>query len=506
MPATILAMDIGTQGTKTILFDQEMRILATAFEASRLIQPSPGTVWQEAEDLYGAAVRTIREILAQPGVRPRDIAAISVDSQMAGIMGVSNSGEAVTYYDSWLDARCAPYMKTMREKAGRRVTEITGGPVTYTHGPKILWWKHEHPEVFAKIDKFVLPHGYVVGRMANLTGDDIYFDYTCLQYSGFGDNAHKAWSGELLELFDVPRKKFPRIVSPFEVVGGTSEAFAADTGLPTGIPIVAGGGDTSCSIFGSGLFDKDLLLDIAGTASVMCSVVDAFVPDTAYETLTMMRSPVDGLWYPLAYINGGGLCLKWLRDNITHGSYEALDAGCGAIPPGSDGLLFIPHFAGRVLPNNPDVKGSFVGLDWKHTDCHLFHAVMEGIAYEYRYYLEVLKKLYPQSKFETMYAAGGGAKSRIFNQIKADVLGVRTIPFTMSESALAGSAVIGGVGVGLFDGYRAPIQRVMQGGEPLHPDPAKHAAYAPFAEAYLQVIDALTPIYQGPVYAGGSTK
>lgn len=503
MAATILAMDIGTQGTKTILFDQDMRILASSFEASRLMQPSPGVAWQEAEDIYGAAVRTIRDILQQPGVVPGSIAAIGIDSQMAGIIGLSMAGEAVTYYDSWLDGRCAPYMKTMGERAGRRVTEITGGPVTYTHGPKILWWKNEHPEVYAKIDKFVLPHGYVVARMANLTGEELYFDHTCLQYSGFGDNLKKTWSDELLDMFDIPKSKMARIVSPFEVVGTTSAAFQAESGLPEGIPLVAGGGDTACSIFGSGLFDKNLLLDIAGTASVMCSVVDAFVPDTEYETLTMMRSPVDGQWFPLAYINGGGLCLRWLKDEITHSSYDALNAKSSQLPPGSDGLLFVPHFTGRVLPNNPNLKGSYLGLDWKHTDAHLFRAAMEGIAYEYSFYLDILKKLYPHNAFQTMYAAGGGAKSAVFNQIKADVLGVEVIPMTMSDSALAGSAVIAGVGCKLFSGYRTPIKRVMQGGEPLRPDSARHQAYQPYAKAYLDAIDTLTGLYKKPPYGTG---
>jgi xylulokinase len=496
MTHTILAIDIGTQMIKASLFDTDMRIIASAFEPSNLIQPSPGVVWQEADDLYGACVRTVREVLAQPGVDPKAISAIGVASQMAGIMGVADSGEAVTYYDSWLDTRCEPYMKRMRAHAGRKVTEITGGPITYTHGPKVLWWKHEYPEVYRKIGKFVLPHAYVVGRMAGLTGDAFYFDYTCLQYSGFGDNLSKTWSDELLSLFGVEREKFPRIISPFDVVGHVTAAFARETGLLSGIPVVAGGGDTACSIFGSGLFEPGLLFDIAGTASVMCSVVDHFIPDTEFETLTMMRSPVDGFWFPLAYINGGGMCLKWFRDQIAHTTYEALEADCPRIPPGSEGLLFVPHFAGRVLPNNPHVKGSFLGLDWKHTDAHLFRAIMEGIAYEYRYYLSALQTLYPQRRFHTLHTAGGGSKSTIFNQIKADVLGVNIKPVAISEAGLAGTAVIAGAGVNLFTDYQEPIRKAMAGDEPLMPDAARHAAYTPYAAAYLKAIEALTPLYR----------
>ena len=112
------------------------------------------------------------------------------------------------------------------------------------------------------------------------------------------------------------------------------------------------------------------MLDCAGTASVMCSVVDEFVPDTACETLTMMRSPVDGLWMPLAYINGGGLCVRWFRDSFTGEPADDL-SGAGSksrhAAGWQRGIICIPHFAGRVLPNNPYVKGSFIGLDWKHT-------------------------------------------------------------------------------------------------------------------------------------------
>jgi len=204
---------------------------------------------------------------------------------------------------------------------------------------------------------------------------------------------------------------------------------------------------------------------------------------------------VDGFWFPLAYINGGGLCLKWFRDQIAHTTYEALEADCPSIPPGSEGLLFVPHFAGRVLPNNPHVKGSFLGLDWKHTDAHLFRAIMEGIAYEYRYYLSALQALYPQRRFHTMHTAGGGSKSAVFNQIKADVLGVKVIPIVMSEAGLAGTAVIAGVGAKLFTDYQEPIRKAMTGGDSLTPDMAKHASYARYAQAYLQAIEVLTPLY-----------
>jgi len=238
------------------------------------------------------------------------------------------------------------------------------------------------------------------------------------------------------------------------------------------------------------------LLDCAGTASVMCSLVDDYVPDTQFETMTMMRSPVDGLWMPLAYINGGGLCLRWFRDEFGGGlSYIQLEELAGAVEAGSEGAVFIPHFSGRVLPNNPYVKGSFIGLDWKHTKGHLFKSIMEGIAYEYRFYLSVMQKLYPSSDFQKMYATGGGANSDAFNQIKSDVLGLEVVPLVMSDTALVGSAVIAGVGAKVFTDYKAPIQKSLKTRNSLHPNGVNHIAYEKYVAVYLETIEALTGVY-----------
>jgi len=499
----LIGIDIGTQGTKAILFDTRMSILAEAFEASRLVSPKPGVVWQEADEIYMSCVRTVAEVVGKSGIDPMRVAAIGIDGQMAGIMGVDRDGEASTYYDSWLDMRCGKYMQGMRERAGKRVVEVTGGPITYTHGPKILWWKNEHPEAYAKTCKFVLPHGYVAGKMTGLAGEEAVFDYTCIQYSGFGDNLKKEWSEELLALFDVDRSKMARIVSPFEVIGRTTREFAQLSGLVEGIPVVAGAGDTAASVFGSGMFESGTILDCAGTASVFCCVVDSFQADVENQTMTMMRSPVDGIFMPLSYINGGGLCVRWFRDELSGkpaASYDTLEAEAREIAAGSEGLLFVPHFGGRVLPNNPYVKGSFVGLDWKHTRGHMYRSVMEGIAYEYAYYFSVLKKLYPDTSFTRMYAIGGGAKSDLFNAVKSDVLGIPVTTYRMGDTALTGSAVIAGFGAGVLDDYKQPVLQVARTGKSFEPDMQRHKLYQKYAEQYLNVIDALGKVYQSEIY------
>jgi xylulokinase len=187
-------------------------------------------------------------------------------------------------------------------------------------------------------------------------------------------------------------------------------------------------------------------------------------------------------------------------------SYDQLQREAEAVACGSEGVLFVPHFSGRVLPSNPNLKGSFVGLDFRHTRAHLYRSVLESVAYEYQYYLAILKSLHPEDPFDNMLTVGGGAKSSLFNQIKADVLGVEVKTYEMGETALIGSAVIAGVGVGLLKDYKAPILRAIRPGETYLPDERRHRAYEPYASAYLETIDRLTGLYKSEsvYHAGGA--
>ena len=494
MDVYLIGVDLGTQGTKAALFDEDMRMVATAFEASRLVSPKPGVVWQEADDLYASLVHVIRDLVEQTGINGNQIVSIGIDGQMAGIMGISSDGSATTYYDSWLDMRCGPYADRMNAEMGSRIIALSGGAASFTHGPKILWWKHEQPEKYAKTSCFVPPHAYLVCRMTGQDSENAYCDYTHLHLSNFADTERLCWSDELLASFGVESKKLPRIVSPFDVIGYTTVEFACLSGTVAGIPVVAGCGDTAAGTFGSGMFEPGMLLDIAGTASVLCGVVNRYAPDVEHATLTMMRSPIEGLFLPLAYINGAGLCIRWCRD-LLHSTYDELSIEAGKVKPGSEGLIFIPHFSGRVLPNNPYLKGSFQGLDFVHSKGHLYRAVMESVAYEYAIFLSVMQELFDEHSFDCLISMGGGAQSPLFCQIKADVLGINVATFKMGETALIGSAVIAGVGVGFLPDYQTPIRNAMQPGQTYSYDATRYQEYLVPQRAYLCAVDSMTNYY-----------
>ena len=502
----LIGVDLGTMGTKAAIFDTEGNLVALAFEESKLLYPKPGLVEQEPEDFYLSSLRTINECLEKSGVEPGEVAALAFDGQMAGIGTIDAQWQTPTVYDSWLDTRCKPYIDRMR-KHQDLIIENTGGPPTYSHGPKILWWKHEEPEVFSRIHKFVVPGCYVAGRMAGLTGDDAFIDYTYIHFSCLSDTKEARWSEELCHLFDVPVEKLPRIVKPWEIIGQLTAEAAEGCGLLAGTPIAAGCGDQAAGMLGAAMVETGMVFDVAGTASVFSICVDRYTPDLEHKTLFTARLVPEDLWYALAYINGGGLNLRWFRDQLAEeekakaeregeNAYAMLDAAAASVPPGSDSLLFLPHLGGRVTPSDPDLRGLWLGFTWSHRKEHLYRSLLEGVAYEYAYYLDIEKSLLPGLEFKEARVIGGGSKSDLWNQIKADVLGIPYVRLNRQEYAVLGSAIVAGYAVGIFDDLKATAKGFVEPISRTEPRPKHHAHYRPLVDLYFSLFDTLRPTYQ----------
>ncbi len=214
----LIGVDLGTSATKAALYRVDGRLVAEATAEVPVLYPSPGVVEQENGDFYATAAQTVRRCLADSGVDPRDVAAIAFDSQMAGVGSVDEDYQPATRFDSWLDMRCEPYIEWMSRDAGEAVTRLTGCPPTCDHGPKMLWWKNEQPEAYGRVAKFLMPAGYVAGRMAGLKGDDAFIDYTFIHFSGLSPTGRNGcWSEELCSTFDLDLAKLPRIVEPWRV-------------------------------------------------------------------------------------------------------------------------------------------------------------------------------------------------------------------------------------------------------------------------------------------------
>lgn len=490
MSTYVMAVDIGWQGTKAAVFDQEMKQISLAFEEANLISPNHATTYQDPQDILGSVRRTIQRAVADSHVQTEDISVVGLSGQMGGIMGMGADGKPVTVYDSWLDTQCAKYSDLMRAKAGKRIIEVTGGTASSNQGPKILWWKHEKPDVYEKIAKFVTPYAFVGMQMCGLDGKDAFYDYTCLHESGFGDNARKCWSTELMDLFDISEDKMPKIVSPFDIIGTVTAEFAKESGLKEGTKVAAGAGDAACAIFGSGFTKPGMVGEFAGALSAITGVCDTYSPDPNGE-ISMMRSPMDGVWYPMAYTNGTGLAERWFKDTLTGiapSQYAELDEEAANVQPGSEGVFFVPHFAcGAALGG---AKGSFVGLDWYVTRGHLFRAMIEGTAYERRLTLDALRAAKPDLDFSAIQVVGGEDRSKLCNRIEADVLGTKLIEIQIAEPALQGAAVIAATAAEESMGAAGALPKPAAG-EQTEPAEDTQKQYAACLESYEELMGLL---------------
>ena len=489
--------DLGTMGTKAAVVDADGALAGEAFEEVALHHPRPGLAEQDLLEIEQSAHRTIRRAVAASG-RAAEIAGVALSGQMSGIGTIDTSFAPVTHFDSWLDTRCAPYVTRMADHRDR-VTALSGCPPTYSHGPKILWWQHERPDQFARIARFVVPGAFVAGRLCGLDADQAYIDRTYLHFSNLADTPAAAWSDELLDAFGIDGAVLPRIVDPLDVVGEVTPAASAATGIPAGVPVAAGAGDQAAASLGAGVTQPGEAFDSAGTASVFAMCTDAFTPDLDHHTLMASHGVIAGTFIAMAFINGGGLALRWFRDEIAQISgddaYARLDALAAPVEPGAGGLLWFPHVQGRVLPPEPHARGAWVGLTAGHTHGHLFRALLEGIAYEYASWADMARSG-GQPRLAEARALGGGAHSTLWNQIKADVLGIDWVPTVRQECGVLGDALIAAAATGQVGDLAGTARAWQRTAEPVRPDPGRHRRYQELLAAHRELGERVVGVFE----------
>ena len=472
-----IGADIGTTGIRASVYNERFKAIGSGSGESILHRGPGGAITQDPEEMYRETAKAVRDAVASAGVEPAEIAGISFDGQMAGVLGIDEHWNAVTPYDSWLDTRCAPQVAAVRDRAREAIIRKTGIIPSYNHGPKILWWRDNHPELFARVASFVQPAAYVAGRLCGLEARDAFLDWTYLHFSGFSDTASMAWDEELLSRFEVPRDKLPRIVSPYTVVGEVRPDQAEAFGVPTGTPVAAGCGDATSCLFGAGAVEVGIAVDIAGTAAVLALAIDRFAPDPSGLVYSSM-SVEKGVWYSMSYINGGGMNLEWFKEVFApQRSFDDLNREIEKLRPGSDGLIFVPHLEGRGYPNVPHMRGHWKGFTRNHTLAHFYRSVLEGTAYEYALYKQSILSRRKGSLELVVRGVGGGAKSPAWNQIKADVLGCDYCTIDREDIALLGQALLAARATGDVRDLRAKVRELVHVDRVFHPTAANVRLY-----------------------------
>ncbi len=485
----LAGLDIGTQGVKAALYAADGRCVVEAFEPSQPHRPAPGVVEEDPEFQLESACRLLRRCVEQAG--DTGVAALAVAGQMAGVIGIGEDGRAVTPYDSWLDTRCGLQITRMQAEAGAEILHATGNAPSFNHGPRILWWREERPDVFARIAKFVQPGGYVAMRLCGLDASQAFIDTSYLHFSGFADNQHSRWSAALCARFGLSMDKLPRIVRPAERAGSLTREMAESCGLRAGTPVMGGCGDTAAAFLACGATAPGICVDVAGTASVFAATTDAFAADLDSGTLGCGQSATPGLWHPYAYINGGGMNLEWFRREFGGADFEELNALAAAVKPSDNLPFFVPHLGGRVSPAWPSLRGSWAGLTWDHGRGELFRAVLESVALEYALYQRALRRLLPGTLFSELRITGGGERSSVWNQLKSDVLQTPIVQIENGGGTPMGAAMVAGIGVGILSDFPSAAAQWAQLGRRFEPAAATAGYYQSRVARYESLLHGL---------------
>jgi len=475
----VLGIDLGTSEVKVGIYSFDGTMQSSATQTIAIQRYPQGRVEQDLDEFYDAAASATRQCLAGSEFPPERIAAIAFAGQMAGVGIVDRKHRPLASFDSWLDTRCGDVVDELSRTVGDRITAVAGCPPTISIGPKMVWWRSHEPALCAQAAAFVTAAGYVAGRAAGLAGGDAFIDPSYLHFTSVADVARGRWDQGLVEAVGVDPDLLPTIVDSTSIVGQLTRQAADDFGLPAGVPVAAGCGDTAASALGSGATEAGQAFDIGGTAAVFGVCLPLFAPDAAHGTLMMMRAALPGRWYSLAYVGGAGQVIEWMcREILGHAAleesaYADLADAVSTVAPGSDGVTLSPHFAGRIAPVAPGMRGSVIGLSPTHGRSHLARATLESIAFEYRHFAEIVRGLAPQCPVKEVIGMGGGSRLGIWNQIKADVLMTPYRPVIGVKPGTRGAALVAMAALG----HDCPALESSTKGPTVVPDPSKEQAY-----------------------------
>jgi xylulokinase len=456
----LLGLDISTTGAKALLIDADGAVVGSATSPLTLSTPRPLWSEQDPADWWARMAASIRRLLGEQSVAGDDIAAIGLTGQMHGLVLLDAGGAVLRPAILWNDQRTGPQCDAMRDRLGReRLIQITGNDaLTGFTAPKVLCVQQNEPEVFAQTRHILLPKDYIRYK---LTGD-----YAMDKADGAGtilfDLHARDWSPEVLAALEIPAEWLPPTYEGPAVTGMVSAAVAAETGLRAGTPVVGGGGDQAAQAVGVGAVEPGIVALTLGTSGV----VFATTPSALVEPdgrLHAFCHAVPGRWHFMGVMLSAAGSLQWYRDSLAPGvPFDDLVAEAADVSPGSEGLLFLPYLTGERTPHpDPLARGAWVGLTIRHGRPHLTRAVLEGVAFGIKDSFTLIQDA-GLGGIQQVRVSGGGARSALWRQIMADVLGVELVTVNTAEGAAYGAALLAAVGAGLYatveDACRATIQ------------------------------------------------
>ncbi|HEX2946077.1 MAG TPA: xylulokinase [Clostridia bacterium] len=501
--AYLLGIDIGTSGTKTVLFDELGNTIASALEEYPLYQPNIGWAEQDPEDWWQATVAGIRRVLAKSGKKAEEVSGVGLSGQMHGLVMLDKDGKVLRRSIIWCDQRTTAECAQITSLIGaERLIEITANPalVGFT-ASKIMWVKNNEPAIFEKTAKILLPKDYVRFRLTGEFATEV-SDASGMQLM---DIPKRTWSSEVMSKLGIDRNQVGELYESQEVSGKVNAQAASLTGLREGTPVVGGGGDQAAGAVGNGIVKPGIVSSTIGTSGVVFAYLDKISIDPKGRVQTFCHA-VPNTWHVMGVTQGAGFSLKWFRDNFCRTEmntaeqmdvdpYVLMDQEAEKVRPGSNGLIYLPYLIGERTPHlDADAKGVFFGLSTVHKRRDLIRSVMEGVVYSLRDCMEIIKGM--GVDINEVRASGGGGKSRLWKQMQADVFGTPMTTINSSEGPALGVALLAGVGTGVYRSVAEACDTAIQVKNIQQPDMALHEKYSKFYSLYGQLYRSLKKDYK----------
>jgi len=489
----IIGIDIGTESSRVILFEENGKVLSSSSSSYPTYYQQKNYVEQNPNDWWKSVFYNLKEILNNYQIAKENIIGLGVCGQMHAVVPIGKDGNLLSdRVPIWCDKR-----SDVSNFHDKDLNIITGNPAmpTWT-GFKIRWLKDHNQELYNKTYKFLSCKDFINYM---LTGQ-IYTDFSEASGTYLFDIKKNNWSTELCNLLEIDYDKLPPIKKSAEIIGKIKKSLLKDFNLNKEIKVVCGGGDMMCLLLGSGMIQQGIGCDVTGTASDVSVCVISPLIDSRIMNL---HHVVNDLWVSFGILDSGGGSLQWFKNNFGSKEceiakekdisvYKIFDQEALSIPPGSGGLLFFPYLNGERTLGSKNSRGVFFGIDSTHQKNHFIRAIMEGVAYDLRQSLDIIRE---KVNISELHAIGGGAKSKIWIQIKSNIYNIPVVTLRNFEGGAIGAAILAGVGVKLFKDEKEAARRMIKKDNKIFPSNREVVLYKQYYDLYKKLHDEFQRFY-----------
>ncbi|PYP98103.1 MAG: xylulokinase [Gemmatimonadetes bacterium] len=481
-----LGLDVGTSSVKSILISVDGGVAAVATAPLSLDTPRPGWAEQDPEAWWDASRTVIRAVVDQrPNAR---VAAVGVSGQMHSSVFLDKRGAVIRPALLWCDGRTTAECREIETRAGGETqlrNWVCNPALEGFTLPKVLWLRNHEPAAFARLATVLLAKDFVRLRLTGSIATEPSDASGTLMF----DPAHMRWSREILDAVDLAPSLLPAVAGSAEVLGQVTKEAAAVTGLAAGTPVVGGGADNACGAAGVGAISPGDAVSSWGTSGTVLAPTAQPRVDPKLRAHTFCHVTPD-VWYVIGVVLSAGGAFAWYGDQCARelpdgggGRDAQLVAEAANVPPGADGVTFLPYLQGERTPHrDASLRGAFTGLSLAHSRAHLTRAVLEGVCFALRDSLTILQELGLAPG--QLVLTGGGAKSAFIRQLQADVFGLPVTTVNREEGGSYGAALLAAVGAGAFPDLETAARRTLTRQPPTPANPEIHRTYEPIYDRF----------------------